>query len=258
MAGREDALSFIDDQGMVSLLAGTELPSIQEAIEGDLVDGQEEGTIKSGFGIAWIWARDLPDQSKCMFCLLLRERGVFIARRHWAALVATGSPDHHHARKARRISAGAYQLADYLETKGPASAHTLRDALGYTGRTGGQTFRRIRRELEKQRLIVASGIEQMSGSDPYIWTLTRDWAPPPVFEEAAGLSRRKAMSNLLLAGIDAALAVDERAVYRWFGWSRSMTASLIKELLKKEACFRVEGSPPILISQTLVDVWPKA
>ena len=258
LQGREQTQSFIDDRGIVSLFTGTELPSIQEAIEGTLASDTHDGIIKSGFGIAWIWAQDLPDPSRCMYCLFLREKATFIARRHWASLIAMGSPNHHQARKAKHISAIAYQLANYIETQGPTSGDLLRKALGHTGRAGGQTFRRARRELEKQWIIVPIGIgEHRRGADPHTWELTGRWLPPHILEEALALSRQEAMANILLAGIDATLAVDEQAVFRWFGWTRSITGRLVKGLLEREACFRVDGSNPILISQTLVDAWPR-
>ncbi|MDP6050880.1 MAG: hypothetical protein QF879_00890 [Candidatus Latescibacteria bacterium] len=114
--------------------------------------------------------QDLPEPSRCMICLFLREKTTFITCRHWASLVAMGSPDHHQARKAKHISA---------------------------------------------------------------------------------------MANILLAGIDATLAVNEGAVFRWFCWNRSITGRLVKGLLERKACFRGDGSNPILISQTLVDAWPR-
>ena len=170
LQGREQTQSFIDDRGIVSLFTGTELPSIQEAIEGTLASVTHDGIIKSGFGIAWIWAQDLPDPSRCMCCLFLRDKTTFITCRHWTSLVAMGSPDHHQARKAKHISA---------------------------------------------------------------------------------------MANILLAGIDATLAVNEAAVFRWFGRNRSITGRLVKGLLERKVCFRGDGSNPILISQTLVDAWPR-
>jgi hypothetical protein len=39
---------------MISLFSGTDLPGIQEAIAGALASKTEYGTIKPGFGIAWI------------------------------------------------------------------------------------------------------------------------------------------------------------------------------------------------------------
>ena len=72
------------------------------------------------------------------------------------------------------------------------------------------------------------------------------------------MTRRHAMRSLLVGAVESAGAVDEKAVYRWFGWPRSMTGVLMGEALLAEECFRVDGPNPVVISSTLAEIWPEA
>ena len=66
------------------------------------------------------------------------------------------------------------------------------------------------------------------------------------------------MRSLLVGAVESAGAVDEKAVYRWFGWPRSMTGVLMDEALSAEECFRVDGPSPVIISSALAEIWPEA
>jgi hypothetical protein len=122
-----------------------------------------------------------------------------------------------------------------------------------------RTFRRALQELEKLWLIVPGRIgRNIHDAASCVWELTKRWAPDDTVQEAAALTRRDAMRSLLVGAVESAGAVDEKAVYRWFGWARSMTGALMDDALSLEECFRVDGPNPVIISSALAEIWPRA
>lgn len=259
LKNRKEAGEFILERCFVSVFSGTELPSIQEAIDGrtDLHDNEDR--ISTGQGIASIWMNDLPEAVPCLFGTFVKRKPTLVARKHWAALLAMEEEGFRGARKRNRISPAAFQLADSIERDGPDTGHALRDRLAEAVRMDGRTFRRALRELEKLWLIVPGRIgRNLHDAASCAWELTKRWVPDDTAREAASMSRRHAMRSLLVGAVDSAGAVDEKAVNRWFGWSRSLTGALMNEALSAEACYRVEGPDPVIISRALAEIWPEA
>lgn len=259
LKNRKQAGEFILERCFVSVYSGTELPSIQEAIDGrsDLSGGEDR--ISTGQGIASIWMSDLPDAVPCLIGTFVKRKPTLIARKHWAALLAMEREGFQGARERNRISPAAFRLADCIEREGPATGQVLRDRLAGSSPMDRRTFRRALQELEKLWLIVPGRIgRNIHDAASCVWELTKRWVPDDTVREALSMTRRHAMGSLLLGAVDSAGAVDEKAVYRWFGWPRSMTGVLMDEALSAEACFRVDGPNPVIISSALADIWPES
>ena len=190
LKNRKQAGEFILERCFVSVFSGTELPSIQEAIEGRTDNPGGGSRISTGQGIASIWLNDLPEAVPCLFGIFVKRKPTLVTRRHWAALLAMEGEGFQEARECSRISPAAFSLADCIERDGPATS--------------------------------------------------------------------RSRSAWLVGAVDSAGAVDEKAVYRWFGWARSMTGALMNEALLLEECFRVDGPNPVIISSALAEIWPKA
>lgn len=259
---RKQAVAFILERCFVSVFSGTELPSIQEAIDGRTDLPGNGNRISSGQGIASIWLTDLPEAVPCLFGTFVKRKPTLVARKHWAALLAMEGEGFQGARERKRISPAAYRLADCIERDGPATGQALRDRLAGSARMDERTFRRALLELEKLWLIVPGWSGRLGknihDTASCVWELTKRWVPDDIEREAASMTRRHAMRSLLVGAVDSAGAVDEQAVYRWFGWSRSMTGALMDEALSAEACYRVDGPNPVIISSALAEIWPAA
>ena len=259
LKSRKQAGEFILERCFVSVYSGTELPSIQEAIDGRADLSGHGDRISTGQGIASIWMGDLTEAVPCLVGTFVKRKPTLVARKHWAAMLAMEREGFQGARESNRISPAAYHLADCIERDGPATGQTLRDRLAESLRMDRRTFRRALLELEKLWLIVPGRIERsMHDAASCVWELTKRWVPAETAREAVSMTRRHAMRSLLLGAVDSAGAVDEKAVYRWFGWPRSMTGVLLKEALSAEACYRVDGPNPVIISSDLAEIWPEA
>ena len=260
LKNRKQAGEFILERCFVSVFSGTELPSIQEAIDGRADLPGNGNRISTGQGIASIWLSDLPEAVPCLFGTFVKRRPTLVARKHWAALLAMEGEGFRGARERNRISPAAFRLADSIERDGPATGQALRDRLGESGRMDGRTFRRALLELEKLWLIVPGRTgrpgRNIHDTATCVWELTKRWVPDDIEREAASMTRRHAMRSLIVGAVDSAGAVDEQAVYRWFGWPRSMTGALMNEALSAAACYRVDGPNPVIISSTLAEIWP--
>lgn len=260
LKNRKQAGEFILERCFVSVYSGTELPSIQEAIDGRTGCDGNGDRISTGQGIASIWLSDLPEAVPCLFGTFMKRKPTLVARKHWAALLAMEGEGFRGARARNRISPAAFHLADCIERDGPATGRALRDRLAGTVPMDGRTFRKALLELEKLWLIVpgtATG-RNVHDAGSRVWELTNRWVPDDTAKEAVSMTRRHAMRSLLVGAVESAGAVDEKAVYRWFGWPRSMTGMLMDEALSAEECFRVDGPSPVIISNALAKIWPEA
>lgn len=260
LKNRKQAGEFILERCFVSVYSGTELPSIQEAIDGRTGRDGNGDRISTGQGIASIWLSDLPEAVPCLFGTFVKRKPTLVARKHWAALLAMEGEGFRGAREHNRISPAAFHLADCIERDGPATGRALRDRLAGTVPMDGRTFRKALLELEKLWLIVpgpATG-RNVHDAASRVWELTKRWVPDDTAKEAVSMTRRHAMRSLLVGAVESAGAVDEKAVYRWFGWPRSMTGMLMDEALSAEECFRVDGPNPVIISNALAKIWPEA
>lgn len=259
LKNRKQAGEFILERCFVSVYSGTELPSIQEAIDGSSDLSGNGDRISTGQGIASIWMSDLPEAVPCIFGTFVKRKPTLVARKHWAALLAMEPEGFRGARERNRISPAAFRLADCIEREGPATSQTLRNRLAESVRMDGRSCRKALLELEKLWLIVPGRAgRNIHDAASCVWELTERWVPDDIEREAASISRRHAMRSLLLGAVDSAGAVDEKAVYRWFGWPRSMTGVLMDEALSAEACYRVDGPYPVIISSALAEIWPKS
>ena len=257
LKNRKQAGEFILERCFVSVFSGTELPSIQEAIDGRADLPGNGNRISTGPGIASIWLSDLPEAVPCLFGTFVKRRPTLVARKHWAALLAMEGEGFQGARENNRISPAAFRLADCIERDGPATGQALRDRLAGSACMDRRTFRRALLELEKLWLIVPGRTgrpgRNIHDTASCVWELTKRWVPDDIEREAASMTRRHAMRSLIVGAVDSAGAVDEQAVYRWFGWPRSMTGALMNEALSAAACYRVDGPNPVIISSTLAE-----
>lgn len=259
LRSRKQAGDFILERGFVSVFSGTELPSIQEAIEGKMDDPNGGDRISSGQGIASIWLKDLPEAVPCLFGTFVKRKPTLLAQKHWAALLAIEQEGFQGAREQTRISPAAFCVADCIDREGPATGEALRDRCNDFGEMPISIFRRALLDLEKLWLIVRSPTSRnIHDTNSCVWELTIRWLPDETVLEAGSLTRRQAMYSLLVGAIDSAGVVDEKAIYRWFGWSRSMTSTLINEALSKKRCDKAHGPTPVIISNNLAKIWPQA
>lgn len=257
LRNRKQAGDFILERCFVSVFSGTELPSIQEAIEGKADNPNDRNRVSSGPGIASIWLNDLPKAVPCLFGTFVKRKPTLITQKHWPALLAIEKEGFQGAREHHRISPAAFCVADCIDREGPATSEVLRDRCNQLGKMDSRIFRRALLDLEKLWLIVRSPIGTTHNTTSCVWELTNRFLPKETVMEAKNLTRRQAMCNLLWGAVDSAGVVDEKAIYRWFGWPRTMTNTLINEALSKKQLYKAHGPKPVIISTTLAEIWPQ-
>ena len=258
LKNRKLAQDFILERGLVSVFSDPELPSIQDAIDGFPDNPQDQTRIRSGKGIASIWLRDLPEFVPCLFGTFLKQNPTLITQNLWANLVAIEKGGFQDARAENRISPTAFRLSDYIDKEGPTTGQILFENVGRSGRIERQKLQRALEELKKLWLILPHQTNcNFQNTTACTWELTIRLVPKKTLAKAASLTRRSAMLNLLGSTIESTGAVDEKAIYRWFPWPRSMTRNLIEEALSSEQCYRVDGPNTVIISTDLADIWPK-
>lgn len=256
LLNKEQARKFVHERGIVTLFAGTELPSIQEALVGMPITNKGNERFGPGFGIAWIWGKDMPEGGQCAYGSFFREKATLVARRLWPVLGVLGTFDYRRAHKSGRLSAPACRMAAYIEEHGPTRSDVLRSTLGYENRAGSMKFQRARRELERLwTIITVKHGEHIGGADVNTWELTARWMPDEVKEEARQLTRPEAGARFVLAGVESALVVEERGISRWFGWTAACTAKAVDRLLRSGRLHRIEGERPLLVAGTARQAW---
>jgi hypothetical protein len=129
------------------------------------------------------------------------------------------------------------RLLDHLAARGPASADDLRRELGLKR----QELKALRAPMERCGVIVSrSGLVAACPGEQRTSVLARwDQAHPGGGGAVADPAR--ALRDLVVAGVRAAVVAPEAEPRRWFSWLWYWTGSLIDDLVRDGRLRRVDG-----------------
>ena len=137
----------------------------------------------------------------------------------------------------RSSDPGWRRLLDHLAAAGPSILEDLRAELGLKR----QELKALRSPLERCGAIVSRSV-QMTAGEGHVHTseLARwDQAHPGPGEPAADPGR--ALADLVVAGVRAAVVAPERELRRWYSWSWYWTDTLSDSLVQAGRLRRADG-----------------
>src|SRR6266700_278801 len=196
-----DAETFLRGRGLLTRTADCALPSLYEACH---EDPYKPGS--PGFGswpaTKWPWFGDLAG------------RGAFIAAVHRG--------------KNLLVTSELAGLLDPLAAAGPSSLDDLRVEL----RLKRQELRALRAPLERCGAIVARSLQMTAGDEHLHSSELARWDQVHPGSGGTAADPRRALADLIGAGVRAAVVAPERELRRWVSWQWFWTDTLVDDLVR--------------------------
>jgi hypothetical protein len=232
LATSADAEAFLLDRGLLTRTADCALPSLYEACH-------EDPYKPGGLGFAswpatkWPWFGELA------------ERGYLIAAVHRGKnlLVTPEVADlldpicRAEIGRMRAADPGWRRLLDHLAAAGPASIDDLRVEL----RLKRQELNALRASLERCGAIIARSLQVTAGEGHLHSSELIRWDQARPAPSSGSTDPRRALADLLAAGVRAAVVAPERELRRWFSWQWYWTDGLVDGLVGEGRLRRVAG-----------------
>jgi hypothetical protein len=137
----------------------------------------------------------------------------------------------------RAADPGWRRLLDHLAASGPAGSDDLRAELGMKR----QEFKALRYPLERCGAIVSRSIQMTAGEGHAHSAELARW--DQVFPGGgADADPARALGELVVAGVRAAVVAPERELRRWYSWPWYWTDALVGDLVRDGRLRRVGGS----------------
>jgi len=210
LATMEEAELFLLDRGMLTLTVDSALPSLFGATH-----EQPYAQGKRGFGAypktKWWWGGALGQLSGVVPTKLHRGKSLFLSERV-ARLADPLCRVELAAAASGELGEPCRQIVEHLEAAGPTLLEELKDELGLDART----LRAARQRLETRGAVSGASVRLTTESGSHIHSsrVTRwDQLVP-----ASHATTAEALTDLTVAGVQAAVVAPRVEVARWFTW----------------------------------------
>jgi hypothetical protein len=219
----DDAAAFLDDRGLLTRTTDSALPSLYEACH---EEPYRPGT--PGFGTwpvtKWPWFGELAGRGY-LVTAVHRGKNLIVS----AAVARLLDPIcRAETTRLRDMDADARRLLDHLAAAGPGTAADLREALGLKR----QELKALRYPLERCGVIVTRSLKMTGGSDDQRDSELARWDQVyPAGAADVPDDPRRALAELVVAGVRAAVVAPERELPRWFSWQWYWTGTLVDDLI---------------------------
>jgi hypothetical protein len=228
----EEAEGFLRDRALLTRTADSALPSLYEACH-------EDPYLPGGPGFAswpatkWPWFGDLAERGY-LVTAVHRGKNLLVTAETAALLDPVCRAEIARMRAADR---GWARLLDHLAATGPSSLDDLLSELGLKR----PELKALRAPLERCGAIVSRSVLETDGEGHrHSSELARwDQVYPGTDDPDADPSR--ALADLLVAGVRAAVVTPETEPRRWFSWQWYWTGPLIDDLVREGRLRRVDG-----------------
>jgi hypothetical protein len=228
----DEAEAFLRERGLLTRTADCALPSLYEACH-------EEPYQEGGRGFAswpatkWPWFGELA------------ERGYIVAAIHRGKNLmlsgeVAGLADpicRAEIERWRAADRDARRLLDHLAAAGPSSVDDLALELGLKR----QELRSLRAPLERCGAVVARSELVTAGEGHRHTSELARWDQVRPEPAGHGGDPRRALADLIAAGVLAAVVAPEAELRRWFSWSWYWHDGLVDGLVREGRLVRADG-----------------
>jgi hypothetical protein len=228
----EEADAFLRDRGLLTRTADCALPSLYEACHEDPYKPGSPG-FATWPATKWPWFGELAERGYPVTAVH-RGKNLLVSGEVARLLDPICRAEIERMRAADR-SWG--RLLDHLAAAGPSSVEDLRIELGLKR----QELRSLRAPLERCGAVVSRSLQVTAGEGhPHSSELAR-WDQVYPGPAGTGADPGRALKDLIVAGVRAAVVVPERELRRWFSWQWYWPDTLIDDLVGAERLRRVDG-----------------
>ena len=227
----DEAEEFLRDRGLLTRTADCALPSLYEACHEDPYQPGSPG-FATWPATKWPWFGQLADRGYPVTAVH-RGKNLLVSAEVARILDPICRAETERMRAADR---GWARLLDHLAAAGPSSVDDLRLELGLKR----QELRSIRAPLERCGAIVSRSLEVTAGAGHQHSSELARW--DQVWPQAGtGAGPRRALADLVTAGVRAAVVAPEAELRRWFSWQWYWTDALVDDLVRERRLRRLDG-----------------
>jgi hypothetical protein len=227
-----EAEAFLHDRGLLTRTPDCALPSLYEACHEEPYKPGSPG-FASWPATKWPWFGELA------------ERGYLVTAVHRGKnLLVTGEVAdlldpicRAEITRMRAADTGWRRLLDHLAEAGPASIEDIRVEL----RLKRQELNALRAPLQRCGAIIARSLEATAGGGHTHASELIRWDQAHTAQGGGPTDPRRALADLIAAGVRAAVVAPERELRRWFSWQWYWTGGLVDSLAAEGRLRRVDG-----------------
>jgi len=228
----DDAEAFLRGRGLLTRTADCALPSLYEACHEDPYQPGGRG-FATWPATKWPWFGELA------------ERGYLIAAVHRGKnLLVTGEAAalldpicRAEMERMRAADPGWRLLLDHLAAAGPSSLDDLRIEL----QLKRQELKSLRAPLERCGAIISRSLQVTAGEGHLHTSELARWDQVRPGTGGADPDPGRALQDLVVAGVRAAVVAPERELTRWFSWPWYWSGTLVDDLVREGRLRRADG-----------------
>ena len=227
-----DAEAFLRERGLLTRTADCALPSLYEACHEDPYKPGSPG-FATWPATKWPWFGELAG------------RGYLASRVHRGKnLLASGEVAslldpicRAEIKRMRAADPGWARLLDRLAAAGPSGIEDLRTEL----RLKRQELNALRPPLERCGAIVSRSVQMTAGQGHQHSSELARWDQAYPVVSGADPDPCRALGDLVVAGVRAAVLAPEPELRRWFSWQWYWTGTLVDDLVRDGRLRRADG-----------------
>ena len=220
----EEAEAFLRDRGLLTRTADCALPSLHGACHEDPYQPGSPG-FATWPATKWPWFGELAGRG---YLLTAVHRG--------KNLLVTGEVAHlldpicrAEMERMRAADPGWGRLLDHLAAAGPSSLDDLRTELGLKR----QELKSLRSPLERCGAIVSRSTQMTAGQEHFHTSELARWDQAYASAGDTDADPGRALKDLVVAGVRAAVIAPEPELQRWFSWPWYWTDTLVDDLIRE-------------------------
>jgi len=245
--GSAQTKAMVQELGLVSVNAATDLPNLIDPIVGRRASGaervyQEPATILKG------WLPSILEDPDILQMKLFSGEATLLARRLWPLVDPLARHFGRQAREGELVSPAGRKILALLDRHGPLRVERIRKELGLRTVTDSKAFKLAREELDSYCLMI-SWDDPDSPRDPnrVLWETWNRFSERNIDRRLIPRSIPEALEGLGEAAIKACVMASEKSIARWFPWTKEEASGVVKQLLHRGIAERLSVQKDIWI-----------
>ena len=228
----EEADAFLRDRGLLTRTADCALPSLYEACHEDPYKPGSAG-FATWPATKWPWFGELAGRGY-LVTAVHRGKNLLVSGEVARLLDPICRAE---IKRMRAADRGWRRLLDHLAAAGPSSVEDLRFELGLKR----QELRSLRAPLERCGAVVSRSLQVTAGEGHLHSSELARW--DQVYPGGGGtdVDPSRALKELIVAGVRAAVVAPELELRRWFSWRWYWPDTLVDDLIGEGLLRRVDG-----------------
>lgn len=207
-----EAEAFLRDRGLLTRTADCALPSLYEACHEEPYKPGSPG-FATWPATKWPWFGELAERGH-LIAGVHRGKNLLLADKVAGMLDPICRAE---ISRMRAADPGRRRLLDHLAATGPSSIDDLRTEL----RLKRQELNALRAPLERCGAIISRSPRVTAGQGHRHSSELARWDQAHPHASDADIDPRRALADLVIVGVRAAVAAPERELQRWFSWQWS-------------------------------------